>query len=119
MSESTGSPVGQWRYGLHPQARGMQVRSLGRVDLALGEALRLELAEPGSSVGGTVHVQYYIATDAGPWALWLSCPPEDVEAEEKALWEVAAPLTGEPQDRPPALDGPPSAPPPGGEAARG
>lgn len=110
MTESTASPVGRWRYGMHPRARGMQVRSLARVDLPLGEALRLELTDAGATDGNTVHVQYYIATDAGPWALWLSCARQDVEAQEKALEEVVAPFTGEPQDRPPALHRSPAGP---------
>ena len=74
MAEPVASPIGRWRYGMHPQATEMRVRSLGRVYLLLGEALRLEMMsdEPGDD--DTVHLQYYIATDLGPWALWLSCP---------------------------------------------
>jgi len=30
---------------MHPRAAGLQVRSLGRVDLPLGEALRLEMVD--------------------------------------------------------------------------
>ena len=93
MTESI-SPLRGWRYGMHPRAVGMQVRSLRRVELPLGEALRLELASdtPGESDVG--HLQYYITTDAGPWALWLSCPREDLPAREAILQELAYPLPG-------------------------
>jgi hypothetical protein len=62
-----------WRYGIHPAATGATVRSLGRVDLPLGEALRIELVGPDPATGDTTHLQYYIATEYGGWALWISC----------------------------------------------
>ena len=37
-------PLNKWRYGIHPQAAGTQLEALGRVELPLGEALRLEMA---------------------------------------------------------------------------
>jgi hypothetical protein len=75
---------------MHPHAAGLQVRSLGRIDLPLGEALRLEMgdAEPGSQ--DLAHVQYYIETDAGPWALWISCPLDELPRHEAMLHEIAA-----------------------------
>jgi hypothetical protein len=82
-----GSPPGRWRYGLHPGAAGMRVRSLERVELQLGEALRLEM-EDGSD---KVHLQYFIATELGPWALWLSCAPAEVAADESAIEGLAPP----------------------------
>ena len=92
MSEPSGTPVWRWRYGIHPHVDGLRVRSLERVELALGEALRIELvdADPGSE--GVVHLQYYILTDAGPWALWLTCAPEELAEREAALRELAPPF---------------------------
>jgi hypothetical protein len=96
MAEPVASPIGRWRYGMHPQATEMRVRSLGRVYLLLGEALRLEMVgdEPGDD--DTVHLQYYIATALGPWALWLSCPRTDAAASEKSLQELTPPFGDEP-----------------------
>ena len=48
---------------------------------------------PGAS--DMSHLQYYISTDAGPWALWLSCPRADVPEREAALQELAHPFMGE------------------------
>ena len=81
-----------WRYGLHPRAVGMRVGGLVRVELPLGESLRVELVTdaPGSSETGDL--QYYIVTEAGPWALWLSCPRANVAAAEAALRELVYPL---------------------------
>ena len=91
MTESSATLPRRWRYGMHPSAAGMLVRSLGRVDLPLGEALRLEMvnADPGGD--DVVHVQYYICTEAGGWALWLSCPRADLADREAALHEIAPP----------------------------
>ena len=93
MTESSSSPLRGWRYGMHPRAVGMRVIALGRVELPLGEALRLELAsdEPGATEMG--HVQYSISTEAGAWALWLSCPRADLADREAALHELVYPLT--------------------------
>ena len=85
MAESLPSPLSRWKTGMHPDANGMRVRSLGRVFLPLGEALRLEMSGDGDEV---VQLQYYIVTDAGPWALWLSCVREDVADCEAALREL-------------------------------
>ena len=92
MTESLAPPVNRWRYGMHPQATEMRIGSLGRVYLQLGEALRLEMtnADPGGE--DIVHLQYYIATELGPWALWLSCPRSDAEAAEAALGELTPPF---------------------------
>ena len=92
MAGSIGSPPGQWRYGIHPRATGSIVRSIGRVELQLGEALRLELADDDAGDPDVVHVQYYIATDLGPWALWLSCSWSDLDANEAVLREIALPV---------------------------
>ena len=70
----------------------MRVRSLGRVHLQLGEALRLEMAEVDPSGGDAVHLQYYIATELGPWALWLSCSPAELADSETALRDLEPPF---------------------------
>ena len=95
MTESSATMPSRWRYGMHPGAVGMLVRSLGRVDLALGEALRLELvnADPGGE--DVVHIQYYICTDAGGWALWISCARGDLARREAALQEMIPPFMQE------------------------
>src|SRR5829696_3277093 len=84
--------IDRWRTGFHPRAGEMRVRSLGRVHLQLGEALRLEMAEIGSSGDDVVHLQYYIATELGPWALWLSCASTGVAASEAALRDLEPPF---------------------------
>ena len=75
----------------------MRIRSLGRVYLQLGEALRLEMTIADSDPGDVVDLQYYIATELGPWALWLSCPREDLEDAEATLREITLPLADEAQ----------------------
>ena len=94
MTESS-SPLHGWRYGMHPRAVGMKVHALGRVEIQLGEALRLEFVSdvPGESEMG--HLQYYISTDAGPWALWLSCPRADLPNREAVLRGLVHPVLGE------------------------
>jgi len=95
MSESSASLQRRWRYGMHPRAAGLQVRSLGRVDLPLGEALRLEMVDADAGEPEMVHLQYYISTDLGPWALWCSCAHEDIADNEAALREIVPPLAGD------------------------
>ena len=94
MTESNTTAPRQWRYGIHPRAAGTQVTSLGRVDLPLGEALRLEMvdAEPGGE--DVVHVQYYISTESGGWALWISSERADLAAREAALQAMTSPAIG-------------------------
>lgn len=94
MTKSPGPPLSRWRTGMHPQATEMRISSLGRVHLQLGEALRLEMVNAGPDEQDAVHLQYYIATDLGPWALWLSCPREDVADCEATLRELAPPFEG-------------------------
>jgi hypothetical protein len=88
MTESLAPDVGRWRYGMHPQASEMRISALGRVELQLGEALRIEMMYADGSQEHLVHLQYYIATALGPWALWLSCAREDVEDCESTLREL-------------------------------
>ena len=95
MTGPLASPVSRWRYGIHPQANEMRIHSLGRVYIQLGEALRLEMMGAGPGDENTVHLQYYIATELGPWALWLTCPREDVADAEASLRELAPPFAEE------------------------
>jgi len=94
VSESSVIAPRGWRYGIHPRASGTQIRSLGRVELPLGEALRLEMvdAEPGGEK--IIHLQYYISTEAGGWALWITCPTTDVAAREAAIAAITMPALG-------------------------
>ncbi len=85
------APPGEWQYGAHPAASGMEVRSLGRVDLPRGAALRRAMAKAGAGGPGLVQLQYVIATDEGGWALWLSCPPGELAGNEAVLRKLNAP----------------------------
>jgi hypothetical protein len=102
MSESAVTDLGDWQYGLDPGAEGLRVASLGRAQLPLGDAVRLELADPGSD-RDVVHVQYVIDTDAGSWALWIACPRAECARHEALLREILPVSSGDPQDRPPSL----------------
>jgi hypothetical protein len=75
----------------------MRIRALGRVHLQLGEALRLEMMNDGPDGADLVHLQYYIATELGPWALWLSCPREEAAEREASLRELTPPFEEEQQ----------------------
>ena len=72
----------------------MRIRSLGRVYLQLGEALRLEMTSADPGVDDVVHLQYYIATELGPWALWLSSARDDVAAAESSPEGAPATVRG-------------------------
>jgi len=91
MDESLAPALKRWRYGMHPQASELRIRSLGRVELPLGEALRIEMTYADGSQDHLVHLQYYIATELGPWALWVSCALEDQEELEASIRELAPP----------------------------
>ncbi len=95
MTEPLPQPRG-WRYGLHPAAKGARISAFGRSDLPLGEALRIEMAsaEPGDD--DSVHVQYYIATELGPWALWISCARSELDEREAILSQLSLPFDSEP-----------------------
>jgi hypothetical protein len=92
VAESLASPMSRWRYGLHPQAAEMRIRSLTRVTLQLGEALRLEMTNADAPGEDIVHLQYYIATELGTWAVWLSCSRADVADCETSLRELSPPF---------------------------
>jgi hypothetical protein len=74
----------------------MQIRSLGRVELPLGEALRLEMGDVDPGGEDVAHVQYHIWTEAGPWALWLSCARGDLSGREAILHEISPPFIEKP-----------------------
>ena len=96
MNDLSGTALEGWHVGFHPRSAGLRVRSLERVDIPLGEALRLEMSDGEPPAADSVHLQYYIVTAAGPWALWTSGSPGDVAALEAALAEIAPPFDGEP-----------------------
>lgn len=100
VTESLETPLSRWRYGMHPHATEMRILSLGRVYLQLGEALRLEMSPVSPDGDDDVHLQYYVATELGPWAIWISCPREDVEACEASLRDVTPPFEPEQQNQP-------------------
>jgi hypothetical protein len=95
MAESLASPLSRWKTGMHPSATGMRISSLGRVFLPLGEALRLEMTDDTPGAENLVHLQYYVITDAGPWAIWLSCAQTDVADSEASLRELTPPFAEE------------------------
>lgn len=95
MAESLASPLSRWRTGMHPHATEMRIRSLGRVYLQLGEALRLEMTNDGPGGEDIVHLQYYIATELGPWALWLTCARDEVADNEASLRDLTPPFAEE------------------------
>ena len=108
MSQHPVPSPGDWHYGLHPHAAGLRVQSLGRIELPLGEAVRLEMVD-ADAAAGDVHVQYVIDTDAGAWALWLTCPRRDLAEREAVLGAIAPVSPSEPDDHPPTFH-PPRAP---------
>ena len=91
MTESSTSSMSRWRYGVHPRAAGMTVRSLGRIDLPIGEALRLEMVDPADEAD-LVHVQYHIVTEFGGWALWVSCPPDEIADLDSVVHTTTPPV---------------------------
>jgi hypothetical protein len=97
VTESSAALSRRWRYGMHPRAAGLQVRSMGRVDLPIGEALRLELLNPDAAGEDVVHIQYYIVTEFGGWALWASCPSGDLADLDATVHTTIPAVPGEPQ----------------------
>ena len=76
-----------WRFGLHPAASGSVITGLSRTNLPVGEALRIEMSDASE----IIHIQYYVATESGGWALWTSCAADDVDAVEAMLPELTIP----------------------------
>lgn len=87
MDDQLHNAIPGWHYGLDPEAAGLAVRSMDRVRHHLGDALRLELADP-LGPGREVHLQWFIATRVGAWALWIACPPDEAAAHEAVLAAV-------------------------------
>jgi hypothetical protein len=97
MTQTVRPELEGWRYGIHPHAAGMRVLSLERVELGLGEALRLELASDAPGESDIANVQYYISTEAGHWALWLSRPRAELADSEASLQGLTYTLAEQPQ----------------------
>jgi hypothetical protein len=74
----------------------MRVRSLTRLELPLGEAIRLELESEVPADADERHLQYYVVTEAGPWALWLSCTSEELADREEVIQRLQYKLVDEP-----------------------
>ncbi len=83
--------LGGWQFGIHPEAAGAVIRSMDRIELEVGDALRVEMGTPGSA--DVIHVQVYIATSSGGWAMWISCPPDDLAGHEARLAAIKPPET--------------------------
>jgi hypothetical protein len=83
------SHLGGWSYGLHPDAQGATIQAMTRVQLPLGNALRLEMTN--GTTADVVHVQYFIASESGAWALWVSCAPAQLGEREALLTTIEPP----------------------------
>ncbi len=88
MTESSTTPPRRWRDGMHPNVAGMTIRSLERVELSLGDAIRVEMASTDPGGEEVAHVQYYVCTEAGGWALWVSCPRGELRDLEASLHAI-------------------------------
>ena len=51
----------------------------------------IELVDPDAANEDTSHIQYYIATEYGGWALWISCA-KGQETEVEATLATLVPL---------------------------
>jgi len=89
MSGGERVELGAWRLGLDPTATGSVIRSMTRVELPAGDSIRVEMGDPATP--DIVHVQYFIGTDAGGWALWISCQPSMLAAFEASLPSLTRP----------------------------
>jgi hypothetical protein len=92
MTESSATPRRRWRDGIHPGVVGSKIASLARVELPLGDAIRVEMVSADAGGEDVAHVQYYICTEAGGWALWISCPRgalADLESSLQAIPPLA------------------------------
>jgi hypothetical protein len=89
----------RWQFGLHPAAAGLVVRSIVRVEFPVGDALRVEMADPGtadSPAADVVHLQYHVVTASGGWALWISATPDELREAEERLPELVTPAEEDP-----------------------
>jgi hypothetical protein len=39
----------------------------------------------------SIHVQYYVATESGGWALWISAAPQQLDEADATLPDYASP----------------------------
>lgn len=83
------SRPGGWSYGLHPHAPGSTIETMTRVQLPLGNALRLEMTD--RKAADVIHLQYFIASESGAWALWVSCAPSQLGDREALLAMIEPP----------------------------
>ena len=79
----------EWQFGVHPAAVGSVITAMTRVDLPVGYALRVQMADPAST--NVVHVQYHIATGNGGWALWITSTPDALGKAEERLPDLVIP----------------------------
>ena len=94
MKASETGPQTRWQFGIHPAAAGSVVRSISRVEFPLGDALRVEMADPqpaDPATPGVVHVQYHVITESGGWALWISARADELDEAEARLPEIVTP----------------------------
>ena len=92
MTESSTTSPRRWRDGMHPRATGLKVSSLDRVELSVGDAVRVEMVSADPGAEDVAHVQYYVCTEAGGWALWVSCARDELADLEASLHSIP-PLT--------------------------
>ena len=92
MDASGLRPRPRWQFGVHPAAAGSIVRAITQVDLPVGYALRIEMAESASAE--LIHLQYHIATDNGGWAMWTSAYQDQIDGIEDDLAQYVTPAEG-------------------------
>ena len=87
MSESPTTLPRQWRYGVFPDAAGMKVVSLGRVELTIGEALRdrhptraAAMAEEAIAEAGRRNVPGWTAEDVA----WFGARRDEARSLERS-----------------------------------
>src|SRR5262245_63503481 len=86
----------RWQFGLHPAAAGSVVRTMSRVEFPVGDALRIEMADPDAASTDDVHLQYHVITASGGWALWITAPPDRLADAEALLPDLITPAEPDP-----------------------
>jgi hypothetical protein len=87
--EASAAQRHRWQFGLHPAAAGSVIRTMTRMTLPIGDALRIEMSDATASE--PIHVQYHIATDSGGWALWISSAADEVDKVDASLPDLTTP----------------------------
>lgn len=80
-----------FRTHMDPTVEADVVRTVERITIPAGEAIRVEIGprrEPESPTEA-VQVQYYVPTEGGPMALWFACDPRDLEGCGDAFEQMA------------------------------